>query len=66
MKVNVFAAIALLAVGAAAVTPTPAPTVAQVFGQCGGSNWAGPTKCVSGHVCSTYNPYYAQVALAAI
>lgn len=30
------------------------------WGQCGGSGYSGPTKCVSGTTCETQNPYYAQ------
>ncbi len=31
-----------------------------VWGQCGGINWAGPTKCVSGSVCTYQNDWYCQ------
>ncbi|KAH8198379.1 hypothetical protein TruAng_007476 [Truncatella angustata] len=30
------------------------------WGQCGGTGYTGETTCVSGAVCTTYNPYYAQ------
>lgn len=30
------------------------------YGQCGGSNWAGPTACVSPYTCEYENPYYYQ------
>ncbi|KAK6354791.1 hypothetical protein TWF696_003925 [Orbilia brochopaga] len=68
MKFSIFTAVTLLAVATSAASTTkktsttaaPAPTAAPVFGQCGGVGWTGPTSCVSGHVCSTYNPYYAQ------
>ncbi|KAK2607568.1 hypothetical protein N8I77_006232 [Diaporthe amygdali] len=29
-------------------------------GQCGGSNYPGPTSCYGSNYCSTINPYYAQ------
>ncbi|EJD06385.1 endo-1,4-beta-xylanase A precursor [Fomitiporia mediterranea MF3/22] len=32
----------------------------QVWGQCGGIGWTGPTTCVSGTSCVTSNPYYSQ------
>ncbi|KAF3942437.1 Endoglucanase-5 [Dactylella cylindrospora] len=32
----------------------------QVWGQCGGIGWTGPTSCVSGAYCSELNPYYSQ------
>lgn len=31
-----------------------------VWGQCGGINWTGPTKCVSGSVCTYQNDWYCQ------
>ncbi|KAI1841271.1 hypothetical protein JX266_012507 [Neoarthrinium moseri] len=31
-----------------------------IYGQCGGSGYTGSTQCVSGAVCSSYNPYYYQ------
>ncbi|KKA28497.1 hypothetical protein TD95_003225 [Thielaviopsis punctulata] len=34
-------------------------TVGQ-YGQCGGTNWTGPTSCVSGFTCKAMNPYYSQ------
>ncbi|KAK3905071.1 glycoside hydrolase superfamily [Staphylotrichum tortipilum] len=30
------------------------------YGQCGGINYSGPTNCVSGYACTSYNPYYYQ------
>ncbi|RMY44542.1 hypothetical protein D0864_15612 [Hortaea werneckii] len=30
------------------------------YGQCGGSNYNGPTACVSGYHCEHYNDYYSQ------
>lgn len=32
----------------------------QVWGQCGGIGWTGPTTCVSGTYCAVLNPYYSQ------
>ncbi|OHF01906.1 endoglucanase-4 [Colletotrichum orchidophilum] len=43
---------------------TTAPTVGgqtqNLYGQCGGSNYAGPTKCPEYASCATVNSYYAQ------
>lgn len=33
---------------------------AQLYGQCGGNNWTGPTTCVAGSVCTVLNPSYSQ------
>ncbi|KAF5327138.1 hypothetical protein D9619_004095 [Psilocybe cf. subviscida] len=30
------------------------------WGQCGGSDWPGPTTCVSGWTCTYSNPWYSQ------
>ncbi|KAM0231459.1 hypothetical protein ACHAPO_008569 [Fusarium lateritium] len=30
------------------------------WGQCGGNNWAGSTKCASGSKCTKHNDYYSQ------
>ncbi|KAF9466622.1 beta-1,4-endoxylanase [Collybia nuda] len=30
------------------------------WGQCGGSNWTGPTTCIAGYTCTYSNPYYSQ------
>lgn len=32
---------------------------AQLYGQCGGQGWTGPTTCASG-TCTVLNPYYSQ------
>ncbi|KAH9898580.1 beta-glucosidase [Cubamyces lactineus] len=32
----------------------------QVWGQCGGIGWTGPTTCVAGSVCTELNDYYSQ------
>ncbi|KAL7625859.1 hypothetical protein AAE478_005082 [Parahypoxylon ruwenzoriense] len=64
-----------LATSTKATTPTTAPaatttaaatggTGAQsLYGQCGGSNYAGPTACAQG-ACKSYNPYYHQCVSA--
>ncbi len=38
---------------------------AELYGQCGGINWTGPTCCPSGSSCQTNsdNPYYSQCVL---
>ncbi|KAK6527381.1 hypothetical protein TWF281_010561 [Arthrobotrys megalospora] len=35
-------------------------TCADLYGQCGGSGWAGPTCCASGSVCTYSNEWYSQ------
>jgi len=30
------------------------------YGQCGGINYSGPSSCVAGYACTSYNPYYYQ------
>ncbi|GMF07823.1 unnamed protein product [Ambrosiozyma monospora] len=37
-----------------------AGSAAQLYGQCGGSMWTGPTQCASGASCYSINPYYYQ------
>lgn len=32
----------------------------QLWGQCGGQGYSGPTTCVSGAVCSFLNEWYSQ------
>lgn len=32
----------------------------NLWGQCGGIGYSGPTNCVAGSCCSTQNPWYAQ------
>ncbi|KAK1671284.1 glycosyl hydrolase family 61-domain-containing protein [Colletotrichum godetiae] len=39
--------------------PAGGPTQ-NLYGQCGGSNYAGPTRCPDYASCATINPYYAQ------
>ncbi|TDZ38119.1 Endoglucanase-4 [Colletotrichum trifolii] len=43
----------------AAAPPTGGQTQ-NMYGQCGGSNYNGPTMCPEYATCSTVNPYYAQ------
>lgn len=45
--------------------PSPSPSeggggIADIYGQCGGINWSGPTKCSKGLKCQVQNPYYSQ------
>ncbi|CAK4911603.1 unnamed protein product [Aphanomyces euteiches] len=47
--------------------PTSAPTTAKpssgavvAWGQCGGSNYNGPTGCVSGYTCHLYSEWFSQ------
>ncbi|KAJ6560689.1 endo-1,4-beta-xylanase A precursor [Mycena sp. CBHHK59/15] len=42
-----------------ALLPT-AIAQSQVWGQCGGQGWPGPTTCVSGSVCTFQNDFYSQ------
>ncbi|KAJ3365718.1 hypothetical protein HDU91_002086 [Kappamyces sp. JEL0680] len=42
---------------------TPAAVLActnQLYSQCGGQNWTGPTCCPEGSVCQVSNAYYSQ------
>lgn len=32
----------------------------SAYGQCGGTGYSGPSSCVSGYACTSYNPYYYQ------
>merc|ERR1719463_356071 len=52
-------------------SPSPMPTpaaadtgsstkLAQVWGQCGGIQWQGPTQCVDGCVCEKQDDHYSQ------
>ncbi|GKT41274.1 endoglucanase-4 [Colletotrichum spaethianum] len=48
-------------------TALPSDEPTQVlYGQCGGSNYLGPTKCPAYAACSTVNPYYAQCTPASV
>ncbi|KAK2001025.1 family 61 glycosyl hydrolase [Colletotrichum falcatum] len=42
-----------------AASPPGEPTQ-NMYGQCGGLNYAGPTRCPAYAACSTLNPWYAQ------
>ncbi|KAL5339526.1 1, 4-beta cellobiohydrolase [Aspergillus crustosus] len=45
----------------AIVALLPLATAQQtLWGQCGGTDWGGPTSCVDGASCYTVNPWYAQ------
>merc|ERR1712056_144394 len=33
---------------------------AQVYEQCGGKEWQGPTRCADGSTCTEYNEWYSQ------
>ncbi|KAF9034287.1 hypothetical protein BJ165DRAFT_1417416 [Panaeolus papilionaceus] len=46
-------------VALALVLPAFAQTQ-QLWGQCGGQGYNGPTQCVSGSYCNYQNPYYSQ------
>ncbi|KAJ0163671.1 Endo-1,4-beta-xylanase 1 [Colletotrichum tanaceti] len=42
-------------------TSPPAPEATQTrYGQCGGSNHLGPTRCAAGSSCTVLNPWYHQ------
>lgn len=36
----------------------------SLYGQCGGQNWTGATKCAKGSKCEHWNPYYFQCIAA--
>lgn len=43
--------------------PPPPPTddgVANIWEQCGGRGWRGPTTCAQGLVCQPMGPWYSQ------
>ncbi|KAM0445283.1 hypothetical protein ACHAO4_009784 [Trichoderma viride] len=42
------------------VLAVPVLAQSQVWGQCGGIGWAGPTTCVAGATCVVNNSYYSQ------
>lgn len=46
-------------------TQTGAVSAQTLYGQCGGTNWSGPTTCAEG-TCTEYNAYYAQCVEAAV
>jgi len=41
--------------------PTPAPTIAAGWDQCGGDGWVGPRVCEAGYACYTRSVYFSQV-----
>ena len=43
----------------AATTASIAP-FANLYAQCGGQNYVGPTECVTGAICASQNPFYYQ------
>ncbi|EIW84939.1 carbohydrate-binding module family 1 protein [Coniophora puteana RWD-64-598 SS2] len=46
---------------ATATSTSTAPAATQTkYGQCGGSDWTGPTVCASGSTCEAVNTYYSQ------
>ncbi|KAJ7658421.1 endo-1,4-beta-xylanase C precursor [Mycena rosella] len=51
-----------ISVSLAAVLALLPTAIAQsdVWGQCGGQEWLGPTTCVSGSVCTFQNSFYSQ------
>ncbi|KAI0376536.1 carbohydrate-binding module family 1 protein [Hypomontagnella monticulosa] len=51
-------------VTSAPATPTGAVNAQSLYGQCGGSNFAGPTACAEG-ACKSWNPYYFQCVASA-
>ncbi|KAL0961255.1 hypothetical protein HGRIS_006217 [Hohenbuehelia grisea] len=42
------------------LVPALANAQSQVWGQCGGNGWSGPTTCVSGSTCVKQNDWYSQ------
>ncbi|KAJ7499977.1 endo-1,4-beta-xylanase A precursor [Mycena latifolia] len=51
-----------ISVSLAAVLALLPTAIAQsdVWGQCAGQGWTGPTTCVAGSVCTFQNPFYSQ------
>ncbi|KAF8750787.1 Glycoside Hydrolase Family 61 [Rhizoctonia solani] len=45
---------------AAPSTPTGGAGAAQLYAQCGGSNFNGPKGCAAPYICKEWNPYYSQ------
>lgn len=48
-----------------ASTPSSSAGSSQFYDQCGGKEWEGPTRCVSGSTCTKYSEYYSQCVPAA-
>merc|ERR1712187_251029 len=42
------------------VVPGSSADLSQVYEQCGGKNWKGPTRCADGSTCTEYNKLYSQ------
>jgi hypothetical protein len=42
------------------VVPGSSADLSQVYEQCGGKNWQGPTRCADGSTCTEYNKLYSQ------
>lgn len=40
--------------------PPPTDNVANIWEQCGGRGWRGPTACAQGLVCLEMGPWYSQ------
>ncbi|KAK4155970.1 hypothetical protein C8A00DRAFT_41446 [Chaetomidium leptoderma] len=51
-------ALAVLATALGFIQGVQAADEAGVWGQCGGIDYSGPTKCVSGATCTAYNDWY--------
>ncbi|KZV85650.1 hypothetical protein EXIGLDRAFT_775316 [Exidia glandulosa HHB12029] len=47
-----------------ALLPAFVAAQSQVWGQCGGIGWNGPTTCVSGSVCTKQNDWYGALCLS--
>jgi hypothetical protein len=52
--------LALLAAAPGVIPGVLAADEAGMYGQCGGINYQGPTKCVSGATCTKYNDWYRE------
>jgi phospholipase/lecithinase/hemolysin len=50
----------LLALAAIIATVVGQTDEQNIYGQCGGIGWTGPTTCESGTYCQDWNPYYYQ------
>lgn len=44
----------------AASAATPTSSTVNIYGQCGGATYSGPTTCVGGTTCKVQNDYYSQ------
>ena len=53
-------ALALLASAPGVILGVQAADEAALWNQCGGNNFQGPTKCVSGATCMKYNDWYRE------